>query len=1552
MSEKRRDVAGTYKGFAQEPSDEVSAYQLTLIGNDSLHELLLPSIREGVVSLNVGGESLVSCVVNDGEWYIESSSAVVLDRSNNQVNTAKVEDGVSWYLARSGNRSILVAEEIVEENFKYIRYRIDETAQLRIGRKGDNDIAFDNPYVSKRHALIVRESGRFRIIDTDSANGLYVNGRRTAAQELNIGDLVCILGLRIIVGTDFLAINARKPRVTITGCVKEVYVPTMPSEPALHMGGNRHCSSGSNLSRTPRRRTPFKPTNVEIEMPPYPLNKNGIPLMLRMGGSAVYGAASAFMGNPMMLLTTMLFPFLTERYTEKQRLEYEERRVAAYTQYLREKAKEIANEQEYEEGVLRENYPEINTVMRYAKATRQLWERRTKDDDFLKLRIGRGEIPMVANVVYPEEKFGLEDDELENRMYELAKSPVMLRNVPIVMDFLDCNYCGVAGKPEMRFEFVKQLITRLALLYSYDEVKIAILARPEDIDRIGFVRYLPHCWNDQRSMRFIGTTRGEAYLVGEALSKELEEDLAKCRQLKTILRERPYYFVIALDKQLQDCLEVLKTGAQVEGNCGMTAVFAYGEVPKDCTMQITLMDDGKYSAVNLKDIEEPIRRFELDPLDMPMLNDVMGTLANTALRAAETMYSLPKTLGFLEMYEVGSISKLNILKRWTESDPVASLAVPVGVDTEGNMFNLDLHQKYQGPHGLVAGMTGSGKSEFLLTYILSLAVNFRPEEVSFLLIDYKGGGLAGAFEDKPRGLVLPHLAGTITNLDGAAIQRSLISLQSEVVRRQKIFNEAKSITGESTMDIYQYQKMHRQGAVSIPVSHLFIVADEFAELKDQQREFLNQLISIARIGRSLGIHLILATQKPGGVVNDQILSNTKFRVCLKVQTKSDSTEMLKRPEAAELQETGRFYLQVGYNELFALGQSAWSGAPYAPQEEVMAVDDESIELIDSVGQNIIEVRPAKPERSNKGSQLSAIVSEIIELAKATGSAAERLWRPPLSKNIDLAGIAKQAIRPLAPIVGMADDPERQEQTLYSMDLVKHNHYLIVGGARSGKTTLIQTMLLSLLVNCTPDEANIYLLDYSSRVSNAFRSFPHCGGVLVDAGENEVDAFFDLIGEITAERKALFCDLGVDNFEAACEIVSMPVIVVVIDNFSGLGTTKKGEAYAYRMDEYLKAGSQYGIKYVVSCNHPAEVNVRARQEIEGRIALQAKDKYEYEEALGCRVTYLPPELVGRGLCVVNGRPLEIQVACTGASLDAAGRIQAFKGMVQELARKCSNSATAKLLPIVDDEITYEEFCATAKRHSFPLGFSLDSAKHVDLPLAQFTAMSIYFGNQDSEQPVIKNILHMAARESMAVIAVGRMGKSLVAQTLQQPHALDVQEYETTAEDMERFIRRLVEDMQARQRMWDEHKAQEAESKSRVTAHTFMRESTKPVLVVFERFEDIAKLSDELTGPLAQLLPKLHEFNMYAVGCFYPSDHYGLANKHLTLSFNRDELAMLFGGRYAEQKCIDLPGEYSRVAEEGPYNRCLMKYRGKYYPMLMPCEEPQKSLLDDDECSIFE
>ena len=273
----------------------------------------------------------------------------------------------------------------------------------------------------------------------------------------------------------------------------------------------------------------------------------------------------------------------------------------------------------------------------------------------------------------------------------------------------------------------------------------------------------------------------------------------------------PYYVLISASGKLSRKCETLSKLLSSKGNIGFSALFIgekFNDFPKETKTVIHV--NGRNTKLYDKDNTTGAQIvFDAEHADESIFGRVSEKLANIELDVNGQQYTMPSMITFLEMFNVGKVEYLNSLTRWRENNPTKTLQTPVGVNSEGELFNLDLHEKYHGPHGLVAGMTGSGKSEFIITYILSMAVNYHPDEVSFILIDYKGGGLAGAFENADRCIKLPHLAGTITNLDGASIKRSLISIQSELRRRQSIFNDALRITNEGTMDIYKYQQLYR-----------------------------------------------------------------------------------------------------------------------------------------------------------------------------------------------------------------------------------------------------------------------------------------------------------------------------------------------------------------------------------------------------------------------------------------------------------------------------------------------------------------------------------------------------------------------------------------------------------------------------------------------------------------------------------------------------------------------------------------------------------------------
>lgn len=1493
-------------------------------------------------------------IEGDGErWNVHcKNGAYLYEFSDNQFKTELVDRQfkVINYFQRE---YAIYSETLIDGSNINFNYKINGAQEIRIGREADNDIQYDEGFVSRHHATLWWNRDHWTITDNDSSNGTYVNGVRIREISVRPSDVIYIAGLRIVVGFDFLSINTMARKVHLN---KNVFSELIPDSEPLGVENPAIKNPDEHFyNRAPRRRESMTFNPIDIESPPMSMNSNQIPLLLRMGGSAVMGGRALAAGQVTMLLSSFIFPLLVNRYSEKEKKEYEGKRKEMYTKYLEQKRKEIKQEKENEFKALNSNYPPLDTVLNYPISGKRLWERQRTDDDFLTLRVGYGRLPLQAELEYADKRFSIEEDPLETEMYRMCEEPVFLENAPVLSSFADDWVCGVQGDRNEVLKFIQNMIMQLTILHSYDDVKTVFLIDSKELDSFNFIRYLPHVWNNQRNFRFLATNISEVYKIGEYLKKEIEEDLACEQSQKSLIkiRTRPYYFIFALDKKLFDSIEIIKDVIKNEYNIGVSVVAAFGDIPKECTKVFQINNNlSENEIIYIKQLERENNKFKLDKYEEAIKENSLKHLFNTNLRIVSNNYTLPKTITFLEMFGVGRVEHLNIIDRWNHSNPIKSLATPVGVGVDGNQFVMDLHEKFQGPHGLVAGMTGSGKSEFLITYILSLAVNYHPDEVAFILIDYKGGGLADAFENKSTGVRLPHLMGTITNLDGSSIQRSLMAIESELKRRQRTFKECKEKLDESTMDIYSYQKLYRLGKVREPMPHLFIISDEFAELKQQQPEFMDQLISIARIGRSLGVHLILATQKPSGVVNDQIRSNTKFRVCLKVQDKSDSMDMLKRHEAAELVDTGRFYMQVGYNEYFAIGQSAWCGAQYEPQDEVIEKKDDSIYVLDFLGQPTLTISPKPKHINTEKSQLAETVKHLSDIAYREHIKTRLLWTDPLLDVIDAGNypIRDTDNQAKGIFMGILDDPENQRQIPLIYDFQHCGNLMIVGDTASGKTTLIQTILYSLAKKCSPDEFQFYALDYSSRLLKTFTVLPHCGEILTEEDSASLDGFFEIINVIVSERKKLFADMEVNNYDDASAIKKLPLVLVVIDGFAGLNNSKEGLAHLQKIHTYLRDSVNYGVKYIISCTHLNELSARIKQELGDRICLHLKDKFEYGDALSCKVLYTPPEKPGRGLYKFADSPLELQCAMYSES---ESNLKYFKERLRAVCENTVTSTMAVRLPKIPENETFEEFSKHFKLNRIPIGYALKTGQPVAMPFKQISGLSLYFGNEAGIAPSWNNFVQAAEMNGMDLIVVKQKSGSLVNTGEFKGIAKIVECQNECIISLWKELTQLIVDRKKLAAEYCETAGFNPNSSdSKDAIFDYMIKNTTPIMLIIENFEEFCAEVDEASEKVFdQLLKMARQYNIYPIGAFYPTTNAGIRFKLLYKALNVDENLLMFGGRTSDQPFGKTDLFLTQNNKKLPYNYCIMQYKNNFYELSIPCGELTGEEIDEDDRNIF-
>jgi len=605
----------------------------------------------------------------------------------------------------------------------------------------------------------------------------------------------------------------------------------------------------------------------------------------------------------------------------KQIKEKKENRLVKYGEYIEKTEQKIVDVRQKEMRLLNQKYPTIMELVKMVEDfDSRLFERKKTDVDFLDCYIGMGKHDAISQVSFRKQDYVELEDPLMDIPEQMHDKYKYIENMPIILHLHKANAVGFIGIRNKLYQMIKNLILEVAISQYYEDVRMCLFMEESDVEYLSWARWLQNFDEPTTKRRNIAYNEESA----NKLLEVLYTILSKRAEGKGSKEGFDSHYVVFAYKTEKIYAHPIVDYIKRAGDLGFTFVF-FEEYPEfmnpDCTSRVFLNENDNTGYIQSTSAGENVQHFSYTHVPSNKAEYVAKKLSCVYVEETSLESNLTKSISLYELLNIKSADQLDLKSRWSNSRIYDSMAAPLGVKSGDEVVSLDIHEKYHGPHGLVAGTTGSGKSEILQSYILSMASLFHPYEVSFIIIDFKGGGMVNQFKN------LPHLNGAITNIDGKQINRSLQSIKAELLKRQRLFAE------NDVNHIDDYIRKYKSGAVSEPLPHLILIIDEFAELKSEQPDFMKELISAARIGRSLGVHLILATQKPAGVVNDQIWSNSRFKLCLKVQTPSDSNEMLKSPLAAEIREPGRAYLQVGNNEIFELFQSGYSGAKISKDTE-------------------------------------------------------------------------------------------------------------------------------------------------------------------------------------------------------------------------------------------------------------------------------------------------------------------------------------------------------------------------------------------------------------------------------------------------------------------------------------------------------------------------------------------------------------------------------------------------------------------------------------------
>ncbi len=1301
-------------------------------------------------TISVGSYELDNCVVTHRAvkkghlvFSLDSSGKVFfLSKGKTYLNGQKIAKGVINYgdkIVLSVGKNTILSAELCEVREK-ITVRINH--EMTIGKKDVCSIAVLNPKVSRLHAGFYLSGKTVKIVDLNSLNGTYVNGRRITESDLKNGDVISISDYDFVYSNGFLTFDKKAEIICRTDDE-----PIMGKDyPIIHP--------------SPRVKEEYRTGELQITNPPNIGNKpeiNFVSLLLQpilmiamsIAVASIYSTNSFMLSAPMSIISVALG--ITNHIAAKKKYKKTfELKISKYTEYIKKVAQELKTAVREQLKTMKADAPETaECVSIVTNGKKEIWNRKNGDKDFLSFRIGSGKVEAGLKAKFQNNGFELQEDELLSKIKKETEKYRIINGAPITVDFKSTPVMGVFGNHQEAKRLVKNVIVQAATFHTYNDLRIVALFPHSEQREWDWVKWLPHCFNDDRSQRYVACEYDSALNTFKSVDEILEARSVTDSGYENDKKEKlPFYLFVIANEELAVNPLIQKQISQCGDGAGAVIISdSFDSLPSDTSVFVDFSQGrGK---VYTKNGADGCIDFETDVIPEHDYERFARALAPLKLADIKGSTSLPKSITFLEGYGVRRPQELDLASRWASSQCHKSLSVPIGVKSNGDLFKFDIHDKQEahGPLGIIAGMAGSGKTEMLQAWILSMTINFSPQDVSFVLIDFKGTSLILPFKK------LPHLAGTISNID-KNIYRNLIALENEMERRQKIFDACGVKTG-----IVEYQEKYSRGEVEERLPIIFIVIDEFAELKIRFPDFAGQVVDrMMRIGRSLGIWPLLATQNPSGIVSDQSDSNTRFRWCLKVAAPSYSSYMLGtgHTEAARITNPGRAYIKVGENELFEQIQSFWSGAPYNPtgSEKNSAVPKISFVNLDGSRDSL--AAPDKTIGSKSYiSEIEAVVNYIDSYVTENGiSHARKMWPPKLPEKVYLPSLLDNSFdgsrwpendSGLHAVVGLTDDPVSQSQYPLNLNLSNGNT-VVYGAPMTGKTTFLQTLIMSLCLSYSPDEVTIYAMDFGSMSLGMFKDYPHVGGIANDNEKEKLEKLVFLMSELLNERKNKFSQAGVGSLPSYRKIADeqMPYIVLAIDNLPKLVSQYPD------LKDFIVMLTGEGLRYGIIIAATANAANSARfidNNVQTKLALRLTDKSDYSSVTGVKSSLIPEDNCGRGLTAINKIPIEYQTAMPVQVEDEAEMIYEIK-RIAELMDNAWDGALPAPIPLMPDVITY----GSVRSDGITLGLSSDEIKPVSFAPSESHCLVISGTASSGKTNMLKVVAKQFKTKFSAVVTV--------------------------------------------------------------------------------------------------------------------------------------------------------------------------------------------------------
>ena len=1152
----------------------------------------------------------------------------------------------------------------------------------QVGRGRSNDVRLTDPLVSKAHARIgVGE--KVDIADLGSSNGVEVRGSSISRAVLGANDIATIGN------TSF--------RVS-----QQIFKPPTSAATAF-----------VQFNRSPVLDPVFEGAKFKAPELPQRPRTGRLPMIAMLAPVLMSGVLYAITRNPSTILFMLLSPVMMVGSYFENRSSGKKGFIAATEEFhelLRDLEVQLNAGLERESLARRAEHP--STVgLRDAAVAREpvLWSRRTDKRAFLELRLGLGDRPTRSTIEIPSLTGSTVD--LVREVTDLPKRYGTVREVPVVADLDGCGSLGIAGPSDVSVDLVRSAILQTVALHSPAEVVIAALISPANSAQWDWLKWLPHASSDHSP---IGADQ-----IGVASTARVVTALEELLERRTGGASRiPAVVVVVDDDAVIDRSDFTPLLEEGPGRGVHVIWFSRTRALLPAACRVYIEQDPPTGTWTYGDVRDAtsVRPIVPDTLSLADAERVARSMSCVvdASAAVGVEGDVPRQVSFLSLVDGEVASDPNsIIAQWRASHSLPSeYAAAVGKrrrennlrafvgGTATDPFVLDL--RTHGPHALVGGTTGAGKSEFLQTWVLGMASAHSPSRVNFLFVDYKGGAAFGECTQ------LPHCVGLVTDLSPHLVRRAIVSLKAELKYREELFN-----SHGKAKDLLE---LERRDPAAAPPS-LVIIVDEFAALAKEIPEFVDGVVDVAQRGRSLGLHLILATQRPAGVIRDNLRANTNLRIALRMADEDDSMDVVGSKASAMFDPSipGRGLAKLGPGRLVTF-QSGFVGGWTTSEQPPPSIGVARLGLDGLEPWEMPESPTPQVQHDAGPNDLKRIVANVQAAAKQADIPAPRKpWQKELATTYELSRV-KPSRSDAELVFGIRDDPERQQQVPVAFHPDRQGNMAVYGAGGSGKTAFLRTIAIA--AGAALDGAcHVYALDFGARGLAMLEALPHVGAVVNGEDNERVDRLIRTLRSIAAERSERYAAAKsaatITQYRNNTGQTDEPRIVVLIDNFGGLRQvmeTAQRQAMFEALLRLAAEGRQQGIHFVISADRSSTIPPAFATSIQQRLVLRLAQDQEYSMfgvPNGLLNIESPP---GRG--AMDGD--EVQVAILGGAA-STGRQEAAIGRLAADLSALGRWSPAPGIPRLPTDVSLDDLpgevegqpvLGIADETLAPLGFSIE------------------------------------------------------------------------------------------------------------------------------------------------------------------------------------------------------------------------------------------------------